>query len=394
MFDKICVRPRTASLLNISFLVESMLFYGNTIVVCGRDEIETLLKYFGEDFLYELISSGRINLQVKENYFGSAINKDGRYGIGLFEKNDSDYSNVLYHAHRKLINNSFKNNKFADRFSKITVPFKYDSAIPGQIKSTFQDMDYIRNSFIAYILKKEPSFRFDDNFEISIANVPPSADFPFEAFRCVSNIDVSEFNKYNSLTENSESFNYASFLLAFAESKGDIFLSSHFDAELSTTEISSELIKIDFQHIVRKRLDSQTNIDLFDECVLNDCFLIGEAYVNQTISNDQLLLLLEKSDKFRGWLKKVPDDKNLVQEYYTEVTRETFADKLTGKSSRFMFFNGVGMALNLAGLGGIGTAISIGLSAFDYFYLDKLLKGWRPNQFIDQDFKPLLKKNP
>ena len=41
--------------------------------------------------------------------------------------------------------------------------------------------------------------------------------------------------------------------------------------------------------------------------------------------------------------------------------------------------------------GGIGTAVGLGLGALDTFYLDKLISGWKPNQFIEDDVKELLK---
>jgi hypothetical protein len=49
----------------------------------------------------------------------------------------------------------------------------------------------------------------------------------------------------------------------------------------------------------------------------------------------------------------------------------------------------------LAGLAmtpGAGVATGIGLSAADYFLLDRLLKGWKPNQFVEGSLRPFLRK--
>ena len=62
------------------------------------------------------------------------------------------------------------------------------------------------------------------------------------------------------------------------------------------------------------------------------------------------------------------------------------------KTTRFLIFEGIGVTLDFMGAGGVGTAIATGLSAFDSFYLDKLMGGWKPNHFIDNNLKPLTKK--
>ena len=41
--------------------------------IMGKEELKTLLKYFGEDMLEELIISGRIDLRIREDILGSMI---------------------------------------------------------------------------------------------------------------------------------------------------------------------------------------------------------------------------------------------------------------------------------------------------------------------------------
>jgi hypothetical protein len=37
--------------------------------------------------------------------------------------------------------------------------------------------------------------------------------------------------------------------------------------------------------------------------------------------------------------------------------------------------------------GGIGTAVGLGLSVGDAFLLDKIIKGWKPNVFVENELK-------
>lgn len=51
--------------------------------------------------------------------------------------------------------------------------------------------------------------------------------------------------------------------------------------------------------------------------------------------------------------------------------------------------NGLGLAAEaLFPTGGISTFIGLGYSVFDSILIDKLLKGWRPNQFVDHELVP------
>lgn len=50
---------------------------------------------------------------------------------------------------------------------------------------------------------------------------------------------------------------------------------------------------------------------------------------------------------------------------------------------RWSLFTGAGLLLDALYGGGLGTASGLALSAGDAFLLDKLVKGWKPNQFID-----------
>lgn len=394
MFRKICIKSKELAnqKIDIAFLVDTMLFYGNVVVLVHKKELITLLNFFGEDFLKELIKSGRLDLRVRENILGSMAFPGDKYNVNLFSKKDESYSAIIYEAHRELVKNSSKNSKFADELSKITQAFRYTQDITEQIKADFQNVELLTKTLPIYIHERVPNFEMPNNLQVEI--IKDSSFGPFDAYSLKSNIDIEKFNQASKELngERHYDFDYSGFLLALSESKGDIFISSHFESELVTTKLYSDFINQQFQDIIQRRLKSQENIELFEEYALSECHTIGDAFVSRIVSSKDLLKLFEKADKFRDWLLKVPDDKNLIGEYHKAVTKETFADKLPTKATRFLIFEGIGVTLDVMGTGGVGTAIATGLSAFDSFYLDKLISGWKPNQFIDNNLKPLTKK--
>jgi hypothetical protein len=394
MFERICIKSKELAneKFDVAYLVDSMLFYSKVTVLAHKEELVVLLKYFGEDFLKELINSGRLELHIRENILGSMLFEGDRYGVSLFAAKDKTYSSILYEAHRETIKNSTRNGKFSEEFSQITQPFNYDDGITSQIKTDFENQNLLKKLLPVYVKSLLPEFQVPEQIDIEI--IKDGSFGPFDALSLNTNLDIDGFNKKSKEVKGDghHDFNYSGFLLALAESKGDIFISLYYESELVTTKLYSEFINQEFEDIIQRRIKSQENLNLFGEYVLTNCHSIGDAFIQGIISKKELMFLLEKADKFREWLSKVPDDKNIIGEYYRETTKETFVDKLPVKTTRFMIFEGIGITLDVMGAGGVGTAIATGLSALDNFVLDKLLQGWKPNHFIENNLKPKIKK--
>ena len=68
-----------------------------------------------------------------------------------------------------------------------------------------------------------------------------------------------------------------------------------------------------------------------------------------------------------------------------------WADKLAPKGIRWLLIWLAGLAVDAVAGSHVGVAGSVGLSAADALLFDKLIKGWRPNQFIDGPLKDFLK---
>ncbi len=111
----------------------------------------------------------------------------------------------------------------------------------------------------------------------------------------------------------------------------------------------------------------------------------GERSINE------LFKLLDRAARFREWLAGRNPDAELVSEYLNAISSKTWAEKLPTKSIRFLLFTGGGVVLDMAFAGGIGTATGLALSTLDAFFLDKLVKGWRPSQFIEEPFRQFIK---
>ena len=189
-------------------------------------------------------------------------------------------------------------------------------------------------------------------------------------------------NKIRSEKGISYPFDYAGFMLALMESRGDNYIAGQFESELVTDKDYSSLIGLQLTDAIQKSLRSEEQINLFNEHILTECPSIGDAFINRTISGKDLIKLLVEGDKFREWLKNVPFDSSLINKYIEEITKETLADKKWVKGIRFV----------VTQLFSYIPAVGYIASGIDIFFVEKLLKGWKPNHFIDKELKPMLKK--
>ena len=88
-------------------------------------------------------------------------------------------------------------------------------------------------------------------------------------------------------------------------------------------------------------------------------------------------------------MRQRPAEASLVRDYYQETIKDSWVEKLPGKSVRWGIFTGLGLTVDALGAGGLGTVAGVALSAVDSFLADKLIKGWKPHQFVEGDLKSL-----
>ncbi len=165
---------------------------------------------------------------------------------------------------------------------------------------------------------------------------------------------------------------------------------SSLSSDLSLGTVSSIIGANKIASILKSHETSRKVLERFTEWVVNDSRAISQAVETRQRSFADVLALVHQAQKFKEWLKKQDQSSDLCKEYCRAVSRLDWADKLPTKSLRWLLVNGAGLAAGPAGPL-VGAAAGVGLSAADVFLLDKLVRGWGPNHFVEGPLKEFIK---
>jgi len=167
------------------------------------------------------------------------------------------------------------------------------------------------------------------------------------------------------------------------DARADTFFAAYYMAEPVTVPVSSEIMRLKHFEFLRRKDVSSDDVDLFQELIVPWFPTIREVINSGERSMKEFLVLLDEAARFRKWLTRANPDVGLVQSYQKEVTKKSWVETLPGKMIRFVVAAGTGVAASAA----VGLPGGLAAGAANTFLLDRLLKGWRPNHFVEGPYK-------
>jgi hypothetical protein len=209
-----------------------------------------------------------------------------------------------------------------------------------------------------------------------------------------TNINFAEANSYfhQRVPAKDASLGPAYLLAQITAAEPDIVFASRGSSEFAVDPLKSLVVSSRVAEVIRKSTAGQEKLDLFQEVAVDGSRSVRETVNSGDRSFRDVIHLVEEAHKFKGWIQQIGEDSLLRDEYCKKVAATGWADKLPTKSVRFVVTAGLSALAGLAMTPGAGVATGIGLSAADYFLLDRLLKGWKPNQFVEGSLRPFLRK--
>jgi len=395
MFDRIFIKKNKISDTSVDLgkLCEAILFYDKTDFLLDKFTVSQFVKTIDLEKLKEYSSNGIINLHLRNSAIGIInFEKRGKMGVGpvITKSHAFNLTPFVHQSYLEVLGDKKQASIKTDEFLELCSPLEYTDGFQNILESECEDAVLLTSQLKVYLNSYLPQLDLSSLQLIIEDKIDTPMGVPVYIFK--SSINLDELNeKYFKLMPDGHFFDWSSFLLNSNESSGDINIASQFNAEIYTDIMHYPYIQNRVEEIVKKVSKSEKDINTFENIILEHYKPIRDSINSGEKSFLDFTEIIDKSLKFKMWLKEVENDSSLLAQYYEAVTKGSWIDKKAIKAARFCFFTAFGI-LGDALTGGIpiGSLVS---SLSDNYLVPKLAAGWKPNQFIDDEVKPFLPKN-
>lgn len=391
MFEAITYRNTIGPgpLIDIGALAEGLIFYGRVVIAANSATLEDLLTRIPPFILLSLLRDGRLEIHYMEDT--TAVSTDtlsnGRsiHGLIRFSSSDHAIEKIGPQKFRAAAGTSSQAKIGASQFTRLLRPLSQSGFDQESLLQTFSEGDTIQNAVRALIHEVAPTFATPTDFRFKVERERNGY------FSVDTNINFSNLNNiYHQIVPPEHSTVTDAYILALVQGAYlASFLAASLNTEIAVHPIEKVVQASAIESVVSRYNQSQLQIESFSDLTLSGSHAIREAVNSGAVPFASVVKLLDSADKFRHWLHKQPADENLVRAYYQETIKDSWVEKLPGKSMRWGIFTGLGLGIDALGAGGLGTATGVAVSAIDSFLADKLVAGWKPHQFVERDLKTL-----
>jgi hypothetical protein len=394
MFDRIIIHQQHPNDLNrpvdLGFLVEAMVFYGDVYLLAHQAILRQLLRDLGPEVLIELLEEGYLRIGFEENNAGIRTEDVGgseRYEPVLFEIRSNsgtryDLQQYAPEAFIESVGKPGRGRRLARRFLSLAQRVEIGAANIDEVRFDFADSEYLSEVGTSLLEAHVPDYRLPEPLRVELVREG-------ELYRLSSNIDWRAAKAaYASRMPPEHSSLTPALLLSHMLNGIEMLRSAaERDAEFAVDPAHEAVVSARLARLIERRRANDTRLALFQDMVFDEARPIREAVNSRARGPDDILTLVARARKFRDWMRERPNDSDLLREYYQASVKETWADTLPAKTTRWAVFSGGGLAIDALGAGGIGSAVGLALSALDAFLLDRLLKGWKPSQFVEGELR-------
>jgi hypothetical protein len=391
VLDRLCVsshrkldadRP-----LDLGALGEAMLFYGEVRLISNRAVLTQLIRDLSIADLFTSLSEGYLRITYVDGGFGVLTENTGtpfeRYRPITYQSDVLDFDAAADLAFTEKTGSDSKGRKLRRKLSPFVQFHRWDGDVVDAVKQDLARPDFVNSSANAVVAAAAP----DVHNLARTFRIEPDGDF----LRVTTDIDFVKVNSsfHQRVSPGVTSIAPAQILAEIVEGRAQLQYAAEYEGEISTDVMTTQILQLKCEEVIGRSSGSQKKIDLFQDRALE-----GRA-VRESINSGQrsfadLLTVIGKGRRFRDWVASREDDRDLLDAYYQEVTRLSWVDRLPVKSVRWAVFGSTGIALAEAGVPQAGP-IAMGIGAFDALLLDRLARGWRPNQFVENKLTRFVK---
>lgn len=375
-------------LIDIGALAEGLLFYEKVAIIGNSGTVRDLLRRIPPFVLLSLLKDGRLELYYLGDQVGVSTTRQSNgkslHSLVSFSSPDHTIEKVGPKAFKEAAGRTSQPRVGASQFSKLLRPLDHSGFDQASVLHALADSRSVQLTVLSLLREVVPSF-----------GLPSEAYFKVErdksGFYVDTNLDFDAINDiYHRTVPRGHSSLSEAYLLALIQGAYEAtYFAAKLDTEVAVHPIERVVQAKAVEAVVLRHSKNQAQIESFTDLTLPNSHAIREAINSGRVPFSSVVKLLDSADRFRHWLHQQPPDADLLRAYYQETVKESWVEKLPAKGTRWGIFTGLGLGLDAMGAGGLGTAASTALSAVDAFVLDKLIRGWKPHQFVEKDLKAL-----
>jgi hypothetical protein len=368
--------------IDVGFLAEALVFYQRVHVVADPEMFKSIIRICGYEVVLEMMDMGILTIDYTENI--PIVSQD--FDFGLASSEQLRYQNLVSKFLQELTGKVGKGRRVANRLSKFVRPIRSDVTLPDEAREDISDEKYVHDLARALLQHFVPSYEVPQPFVFRLHKHNLG-------YKLETNVDFEKANSIFRLrTDVSDASLTPPYLLSYViETRTQLKYAAEFSTDVALSVPAHVAAGCNFSNLIARRTGSQAEVHAFEDLIFNESRGIREAINSGQRNFDDVLRLVNAGMKFKEWLKKSPQDANLVMEYCREVTRVEWADGLPPKIARWAMFAAAGTVAGFLLTPVAGAAVGVGLGAGDTFLLDKLIKGWKPNQFVNGPLKEFVR---
>lgn len=392
MFEHIILRRARDGLpISAGQIAEALLYYQKTHLFIDNGTLIKLVQQVGLSRTLDLLCRADLSAVYCEETLGTstdsfpvaqyhkyvAITLAGNQGIGQLKSPHERIQHELELQGIKKRDAKHFSKEFLERvpIRKFTGNHFLEGGITRAAKHDLLDKEYLGQAIRMVIARTSLGYEVGDNLEIEVIDT----DLGMVIF---TNIDWESINRKRSQSiPPTEPLTIGHILTNILDARADLALSSFYGGDFVTSAINSSMIQLRHSELLRRSNLNTSSRQQFTEIILPDCPSLAEVIDSQERSFDEFLTLIDRAERFKGWLKAVNPDEDLIQTYMRDISAKGWIERLPAKSLRY--------ALTLA-LDATNPLIGIASGIIDNFVIERLASGWRPNHFVSGKLSPFI----
>lgn len=364
MLEKLTIKSRN-NFNRPGDLCESLIFYQNTNLILDPGSLPEALAYCGYDNLNELLRSGELSLNFSNQAFGAGNVEGNKFIISTFTSDAQRKTLSIQKSVESIYGRNIKSQNITKHLNRVIGYHHYSDKYQNLSKRELSNEDNLLSAIT--ILTKGEFNR--ENVKLTIE----------EAERGLYNI---ESNIDNEVIRDS----------AHLISTG---VAQIYDAEMNNSSLIgnykvSNYAENKINKIIQRRKADEDQINAFHQFVLPEYYDLQGTINSGSKEFNEFMELWREAIKFKSWLKDEEPTVELLTAYIRKISEKTWLDKLPSKNVRWLLFAGIGTLLGGEIGGAAGTAASLGVDYLDDLILNRLLNNWKPDQYIQGDYKDFL----